>query len=76
MQTLAEAFFQWQDSLAYEREVQQKVAACLQRWRTRDLAIAFDAFFANAIKQRQAKAVSKKRAERLHLLALMLREAW
>ena len=58
VQALAEAFYQWQDSLAYEREVQQKLADCLQRWRLKDLAIAFDAFQANATKQHKAKAVS------------------
>ena len=58
VQTLAEAFYQWQDSLAHEREVQQKLAECLQRWRLKDLTIAFDAFRANATKQHKAKAVS------------------
>ena len=58
VQALAEAFYQWQDSLAYEREVQQKLAECLQRWRLKDLTIAFDAFRAHATKQHKAKAVS------------------
>lgn len=58
VQTLAEAFYQWQDSLAYEREVHQKLTDCLQRWRLKDLAIGFDAFCANTLKQRKAKAVS------------------
>ncbi len=58
VQTLAEAFYQWQDSLAHEREVQQKLAECLQRWRLKDLTIAFDAFRVNATKQHKAKAVS------------------
>jgi len=58
VQTLAEAFYEWQDSLAHEREVQQRLAECLQRWRLKDLTIAFDAFRANATKQHKAKAVS------------------
>ena len=58
VQTLAEAFYQWQDSLAHEREVKQRLAECLQRWRLKDLTIAFDAFRANATKQHKAKAVS------------------
>ena len=58
VQTLAEAFYQWQDRLAHEREVQHKLAECLQRWRLKDLTIAFDAFRANATKQHKAKTVS------------------
>ena len=57
MQTLAEAFYGWQDSIAHQRELQVKLADCLQKWRTRDLIIAFQAFHDNAVKQRKAKAV-------------------
>ena len=57
LQALAEAFHQWQEGAQYQQQLQQKLAACLQRWRVRGLAIAFDAFHANAVKQRKAKAV-------------------
>ena len=58
MQSLAEAFYGWQDSIAHQRELQDKLAQSLQKWRTRDLTIAFQAFHDNAVKQRKAKAVS------------------
>ena len=57
MQSLTEAFLEWREAAAWHKEVQAKLAGCLQRWHLNTLAAAFDAFHANAIKQRKAKAV-------------------
>ena len=59
VQTLVEAFHQWQEGVQYQQQLRDKLAACLLRWQLKSLAIAFDAFYVNAIKQRKAKAVSQ-----------------
>lgn len=56
-QSLAEAFHGWQEALHHQRDLQDRLAGCLQRWRLQGLAAAFQAFQANAVKQRKAKAV-------------------
>ena len=73
MQSLTEAFLEWRDAAAYQREVQTKLSACLQHWRLSLLAAAFDAFSANVIKQRKAKLVGvPAHCTALHTRTLML----
>lgn len=57
VQSLTEAFLEWREAASYQKEVQTKLAACLQRWRLNSLAAAFDAFSANVLKMRKAKMV-------------------
>lgn len=69
VQGLTEAFMEWREAAAYQKEVQGKLAGCLQRWRLNLLAAAFDAFCDNVVKQRQAKlvrsAISEKKKKSL-----------
>ena len=64
VQGLTEAFLEWREAAAYQREVQGKLAGCLQRWRLNLLAAAFDAFCDNVVKQRQAKLVRSVTSEK------------
>ena len=55
---------EWREAAAYQKEVQGKLAACLQRWRLNLLAAALDAFCDNVDKQRQAKLVRSAALEK------------
>lgn len=51
---------EWREAAVWQKEVQAKLAACLQRWRLNLLSAAFDAFLANLLKLRKAKMVRSR----------------